>query len=88
MSEHPRIARDTSRPRHAERLDLFKSLRTLKQPSRLIPGREQLIEQFACPACDEVQPVPNSRTECPKCGLMMLACINDLYVWRDEQATA
>lgn len=78
-------------PASAERIDGMPSLTAARGPSRFLPGQETFRPTFTCSSCKRIrEPRPKNDVpfRCDGCGLSMQIESLDLFVWRDEPATA
>lgn len=69
-------------PTFAERFDFSVAIKTIKRPSRFLPGLEAFADQLVCPKCKiECDTPPDYQTYECGCGLRMQVRTLNLYVW-------
>lgn len=76
-------------PHGAERLSHTAAIRTVRRPSRYVPGATAFAEVFHCPKCETEMPMPKEgrNIEC-QCGLRMQLQAMQVLVWPKVEVVA
>ncbi|BEV44388.1 hypothetical protein [Afipia carboxidovorans] len=76
-------------PPGAERLHYEAAIRTVKRPSKFVPGQTAFAEVFHCPKCETEMDMPREgRNVSCRCGLRMQLQAMQVIVWPGVEVVA
>lgn len=69
-----------ARPANAEQFDINPLFETVRVPSKLLPGLEQIVSLVACPLCRTKSVFTCQPFDC-ECGLLLQHDIGVVHAW-------
>lgn len=75
-------------PSHAENVAFSTVFKTVREPSKYVPGKTASRLVVECPACEaEHADFPVTETLTCNCGLSMRCEYGQVFVWRDKEVS-